>query len=85
MTRSIFTDAYATFIETLTNARVAAGITQADLAARLGKPQSFVSKVETGARRLDVIEFCAVARAIGREPEELLSALSRKLPVRIEI
>ncbi|MBI3683672.1 MAG: helix-turn-helix transcriptional regulator [Acidobacteria bacterium] len=42
------------------------------LAERLGKPQSFVSKFERGERRLDVIEFRDVARAIGIEPLRLL-------------
>ena len=52
--------------------RKAAGITQVELAERLGKPQSFVSKVERGERRLDVIEFCQVAEALGHEPAKLL-------------
>lgn len=47
-------------------------MTQAELAARLGKPQSFVSKIERGERRLDVIEFCQVAEALGRDPAKLL-------------
>lgn len=37
-----------------------------------GKPQSFVSKVERGERRLDVIEFCELAKALGHDPAELL-------------
>ncbi|WP_235362820.1 helix-turn-helix domain-containing protein [Brevundimonas diminuta] len=52
--------------------RKAAEITQVELAERLGKPQSFVSKVERGERRLDVIEFGQVAEALGCEPAALL-------------
>lgn len=52
--------------------RKAAGITQVELAEWLGKPQSFVSKVERGERRLDVIEFCQVAEALGHNPAKLL-------------
>ena len=37
-----------------------------------GKTQSFVSKVERGERRLDVIEFCQVAEALGHDPAKLL-------------
>lgn len=45
---------------------------QVELAERLGKSQSFVSKVERGERRLDVIEFCQVVEALGYEPAKLL-------------
>jgi transcriptional regulator with XRE-family HTH domain len=48
----------------LRDARLAAGVTQQDLAARLQVPQSFVSKFETGERRLDVVEFTEVCEAI---------------------
>lgn len=41
----------------LVSARIRAGLTQSDLASRLGKAQSFVSKVETGERYLDVLDF----------------------------
>lgn len=44
------------------------GLTQADVAARLDKPQSFVAKYEGGERRLSVIEFIDVIRALGLEP-----------------
>jgi transcriptional regulator with XRE-family HTH domain len=45
---------------------------QQELADKLGKPQSFVAKVERGERRIDVIEFLAIAKAIGRDPMRLL-------------
>ena len=44
--------------------RKEAGLTQAQVAARLGRPQSFVSKYESGERRLDLIELRAVAEAL---------------------
>jgi len=69
---SIFTQRHQEFIGFIASVRKAADMTQAELAARLGKPQSFVSKVERGERRLDVIEFCQVAEALGREPAEML-------------
>lgn len=58
--------------------RKAAEITQVELAERLGKPQSFVSKVERGERRLDVIEFCQFADALGRDPAELLARFTKE-------
>lgn len=54
------------------SSHLSAGITQVELAERLGKPQSFGSKVERGERRLDVIEFCQVAEALSRNPAGLL-------------
>lgn len=45
--------------------RQQAGLRQTDLAALLGRPQSFVSKVEAGERRLDIIELRAICQHLG--------------------
>ena len=58
----------------LTGARQRAGITQTDLAARLGRPQSFVAKYEERERRLDVAEYLMIARELGADPYQLLRA-----------
>ena len=55
-------------------ARKAAGLTQQALALRLRKPQSFVAKYEGGERRLDVVEFVAISRALGADPLKLLAS-----------
>ncbi len=52
-------------------------MTQVKLAKRLGKPQSYVAKYEGGERRLDVVEFLAVARALKADPLQLLRELMR--------
>jgi transcriptional regulator with XRE-family HTH domain len=52
---------YQQFLERLRLARQEAGLTQYEVADRLGKPQSFVSKCETGERRVDFIELLAFA------------------------
>jgi transcriptional regulator with XRE-family HTH domain len=70
-----FTERYKKLRERLAQARKGAGITQAELASSLSRPQSFVSKFERGERRLDVIEFVDVARAIGIDPVRFLSEL----------
>lgn len=49
----------------LVQARKDSGLTQVELAQRLERPQSFISKVERGERRLDVVEFFDFAHAIG--------------------
>jgi transcriptional regulator with XRE-family HTH domain len=61
----------------LVQTRRARGLTQAEVAARLGKPQSFVAKVEGGERRLDVIEFIDLAGALRVSPADLIARLRR--------
>jgi transcriptional regulator with XRE-family HTH domain len=73
--RSVFTDRYRLFRELLITARVDAGLNQSDLAERLGRPQSFVSKYERGERRLDVVEFLEVAAAVGMDVEATIRRL----------
>lgn len=80
MSRSLFTPAYHCLIQALVGARREAGLRQVDLANRLGKPQSFVSKMETGERRLDVIEFLVVSRAIGVDPQSLFGDIAAEVP-----
>lgn len=65
--------------ELLVAARDKAGMTQQKLAKRLGKPQSFVAKYEGGERRLDVIEFVTIVRAIGADPVRILKSLVRQI------
>lgn len=64
MTSSIFTKKYECFRELLIQYRKDAGVTQQILAQSLNKPQSYVSKYESGERRLDLVEFLDVAEAL---------------------
>lgn len=59
-------------IGALRDARKAAGLTQQQLAAQLGRPQSFIAKVEGCERRLDVVEFLHLCRALGVAAEDIL-------------
>ena len=61
-------------------ARKRQGVTQARLAYYLGKPQSWISKVETGQRRLDIGEFLRIARGIRIEPRDLIDEILRAVP-----
>lgn len=60
-------------------ARLAAGLTQRGFAEKLGKQQSYVSKVESGARRLDVIEFIGWMQALQLDPSGLIQELASEL------
>lgn len=62
----------------LRDARIGAGLTQIDVAGRLGVPQSFVSKYETGERRLDVGEVQAICRVLGLSLVEFAVALGER-------
>jgi transcriptional regulator with XRE-family HTH domain len=59
----------------LTVSRKAKGLTQVQLAIRLKKPQSFVSKYETGELKLTVGNFIYICKTIGVNPEEILSKI----------
>ncbi|MGD0014845.1 MAG: helix-turn-helix transcriptional regulator [Bryobacteraceae bacterium] len=59
--------------------RTEAGLTQTDVAHRLGQPQSFVSKYESGERRLDILELREVCRVIGLPLPELVRRLEQAL------
>lgn len=65
MEKSIYSKEYSLFLEQLRKAREEKGLTQVDVAERLGQTQSFVSKVERGERRLDVVELRAFCSAFG--------------------
>ncbi|KTC09776.1 helix-turn-helix domain-containing protein [Pseudomonas sp. ICMP 10191] len=77
--KTIHNARYQVLLDLLLEARNAAGMTQKELAVRLGRPQSFVSKTENAERRLDVIEFMDVCRGLGADPYALLSKLDEHL------
>lgn len=57
MSKSVYTKVYREIINRLKQARVDIGLSQLAVANKLGKPQSYVSKIESGERRLDVVEL----------------------------
>ena len=75
MKKSLYERSYAAFTELLKEERRKAGLTQAMLAKKLRRPQSYVSKYERGDRRLDVIEFLEIARVIKFDPGDILRRL----------
>lgn len=77
--------AYRTVLTKLVEARKSAGLTQRDVALALGKPPSWIARVESKERRLDVVEFIALARALKLKELDLLRAISADLPKKLEI
>lgn len=63
---SAFPDEYRRFLKKLKAARLEAGLNQVDVAKRLKEPQSFVSKFETGERRIDPVELRHLAQLYGK-------------------
>jgi transcriptional regulator with XRE-family HTH domain len=61
----------------LTEARINLKLSQAEVALRLGKPQSFVSKYERGERRLDIVEFIHVCNALKLDPARQIRQLQK--------
>jgi transcriptional regulator with XRE-family HTH domain len=59
----------------LIEARREAGLTQDELAEKLGRKQAYVSKYELGQRNLDVIEFLMITQAIGTDPVRIIKKL----------
>ena len=80
MGKTLRTNAHAALLDLLRRTRDEAGLTQAAVAERLGKPQSYVAKTEGGERRLDVVEFVTLARALGADPAALIRALDCAMP-----
>lgn len=79
MSPSTYHDDYQCLLSLLKALRSEAGVTQAELGARLGNTQSFVSKFERGERRLDITEFVDICEALEVEP---LVAFARYLEAR---
>jgi len=76
VTRSVHHPAYAELLSCLVEARKGAGLHQAQVAVRLGRPQSFVSKFEKGERRLDVIELIVLCGVLGVNPATILGRVA---------
>lgn len=66
---------YRALIASLVDARKAARLSQSGLASRLNRHQQFVSRYETGERRLDAVEFADIALTLGLNPAQLLESV----------
>lgn len=78
MEKSIYTAEYQRLCALLRELRQEAGLTQVQVAERLGVPQSFVSKYESGERRLDVVELKYIAELLGHSVGDVVARLSAR-------
>lgn len=85
MPGTVYSQALTDVVRELVKARKASGLLQVELAERIGKDQSFISNIERGQRRMDVLELYAIARAMDRDPVDLYRELIANLPDYIEI
>lgn len=79
MTKSIWTPGHEWLCRLLRQIREESGLTQEVVADRLGKPQSFVSKYESGDRRLDMVELREVCRALGSSLSDVVERFEKGL------
>ena len=66
-------------VETLLAARTEAGLKQSDLASRVGRDQTFISLIERRQRRVDVVDYIALAKAMNLDPAALFADLLRRM------
>lgn len=79
MDKSIFSRDYEVFLRRLREARRRAGMSQVQLAERLGQTQPFVSKCERGERRLDLVEVRAFCLALGESFPAFVAAFDAEV------
>lgn len=75
VSRALHSPPYEKLRRLLSEARIAAGLTQLQVAERMQRPQSFVSKYERAERHLDVIEFIELCKAVNVSPAQIVEAL----------
>ena len=76
MAGAVRTEAYQNLLKELVRFRQEAGLSQALLAQKLGKPPSYVGKYELGERRLDVVELVFILQVMGIDPRNVVEAIA---------
>lgn len=79
MTKAIYREEYGVFLAVLKRRRLEAGLTQEACSSALGRPQSFMSDVERGVRRLDIIQIRDLCKVMGCDLPELIAEFESEL------
>jgi transcriptional regulator with XRE-family HTH domain len=79
MSKSIYTKRYRRFLALLREARIASNTTQNQLAEMIGVSQSVISKMESGERRLDVVEVYDICHALGVNTQQFFTNLVKEI------
>jgi len=79
MVASMFTGAHEELTRAVVELRKKAGLTQRQLAEAVGREQNFIGRIETGQRRVDLVEWVTICRACGADPETEIARLVRKI------
>lgn len=79
MRKTIYTEQSMAIRQAIRTVREKAGLSQRELGRRLGREHSFVSKLELGERRVDIVEFYWICKACGASPEQEARALMKTL------
>jgi len=77
--KSIHKNEYSVLLRRLRELRTAAGMTQVDLSAVLQRPQSYVSDVERGSRRMDLLQLRELCNACGNSLTEFVNEFEQEL------
>jgi transcriptional regulator with XRE-family HTH domain len=75
LSKSLYSERWEQLLEIMKRTRKEYGLTQSQLATRLGRPQSLIAKIESGERKLDVCQFLDYVEAIGTDPVILIQEL----------
>lgn len=79
MAGAIYSEEQRAVADAFVKARQSANMRQTDLAAKIGKHQSYISDIERGQRRIDVLELFAIAHALGMNPTDLYAHLTKNI------
>ena len=81
MPKTLWSDAQEALVAALVRARKGAGLSQAAVAQSLRCQQSLIARIESGERRIDLVEFVILCRAFGIDPSHVLQEVSPLIPV----
>ena len=85
MGRWVSSPSYRAAVSVLVEARKTAGLTQRALAAQIGRPYTIIANIERGERQIDVVEFIAIARALGVGELELMARVGEAVGPTLEL